>query len=166
MFSFIPGRLGKDAEVIETSGGTKCVKFTVAENIYRNGENKTLWYDVISYDSFVANSQIKALKKGTFVVVAGDVDCNFNVGKNGKIYLNYNLTASTIKIPNISGGKGTEGEASEPTIGVSVGKFEEPVEMTPTVDEKPKKKATTKTTVVEEPQPLTLNEDDGDDLPF
>ena len=99
------GRLGKDAEVSQTSGGTNFVRFTVAENKYRNGEDKTTWFDVISYDPFVINTQIKVLKKGTFVVVVGQLDSRINIGKNGNVYQNFNITSWNINVPNLGTGK-------------------------------------------------------------
>ena len=163
MINVIIGRLGKDAEIGETNGGTKYVKFTVAENNYRNCEDKTTWYDVTSYDSFVVNTQIKVLKKGAFVVVVGDVDSKINVGKNGKIYLNHNITASSIKVPNL----GNNNKSGEPENGVtnttiesvSVGNL--PPTTAPTPTPKVAEPAVVQQTVSE-----VIAEDDGDDLPF
>ncbi len=163
MINVIIGRLGKDAEVSETSNGSQCVKFTVAENDYKGGENKTIWYDVTSYDSFVAKSQIKVLKKGAFVVIVGDVDCRINVGKNGKIYLNYNVIASTIKVPNLGGDrKNNESEDStdENTVTtITTGSFK--------VDESPVSSEAKRPTPPE-PAYATVPDgtDEGDDLPF
>lgn len=163
MINVVIGRLGKDAEIGETSGGTKYVKFTVAENNYRNGEDKTTWYDVTSYDNFVVNTQIKVLKKGAFVVIVGDVDSKINVGKNGKIYLNHNITASAIKVPNLGNNNRTsepENNVTKTTIeSVSVGNLPPTTTSTPQV-------------AVPEVHPVVqqINEvipdDDGDDLPF
>lgn len=161
MFNVIIGRLGKDAEVIETSNGSKCVKFTVAENKYRNGEDKTIWYDVTSYDPFVVNTQIKVLKKGAFVVIVGDVDCRINIGKNGKVYLNYNVITSTINVPNLGNG---ERKNTDTVIEQTVTTGTMPT---------PKKKETQPepaySQVSSQPttnMPTEVLEDDGDDLPF
>ena len=177
MINVIIGRLGKDAEVTTTSGGTRCVRFTVAENIYKSGENKTTWYDVTSYDNFVADHQIKALKAGTFVVIVGDEESKVSVSNNGKVYLNHNVTATTIKIPTISRNNG-DGKSVDtnfdtsttPTMNISA--LDEKTELeTPVVTEKPtetKSKTRKKTTVSEPTVPVTSQDDsnDDDELPF
>ena len=170
MINVVIGRLGKDAEVFETSNGTKCVKFSVAENNYRNGEEKTTWYDVTSYDSFVLNSQIKVLKKGTFVVIVGDVDSRINVGKDGKVYLNHSVIPSAIKIPNI----GTSNRSESTTNNGSTSSFEAPsvsLEGLNSVKEetssetlaKPEAKTRKKKEVV---VATASNSNEDDDLPF
>ena len=114
------GRLGKDAEISQTSNGTSFVKFTVAENEYRGGEDKTTWFDVVSYDPFVINSQIKALKKGVFVVVDGRLDGKINVAKSGTVYLNYGITAWNISIPNLGNGKSDNNNVASETPTVTI----------------------------------------------
>lgn len=104
MIGTVLGRLGKDAEIAVTSGGTQFVKFVLAENSFRGGKDETVWYDVVSYDQFVIDKQIKVLKKGSFAIVIGEVDSKASVGKNGSIYLNTRITATNIKVPNLGNG--------------------------------------------------------------
>jgi len=169
MIGTILGRLGKDAEVTVTSGGTQYVKFTLAENVYRNGKDETVWYDIVSYDPFVAKTQVKVLRKGSFAIVVGDVDTKVNVAKNGSIYINQHITASSIKVPYL-GNNGNVNTTTPP-------KIEEPE--SDIVDTQPKMSITmptfentskqNKKTVKSEPiiQPdEILNGDGEDDLPF
>jgi len=165
MITVILGRLGKDAEVSVTSGGTQCVKFSLAENVYKNGKEETIWYEVTSYDPFVAKSQSKVLKKGAFAVVVGDVDSKINVAKNGNIYLNQYITASSIKVPNIGNGNNSTpitkvNESSDNGI-----EMQQPTMTMPVNEEKPKQ---IKKEIKTEPiiQPSEIMEDSDDDLPF
>ena len=155
MVGTINGRLGKDAEVATSSGGTQYVKFTLAENVFRNGKDETIWYDITSYDPFVLKYQVKALKKGSFAIVMGDVDARVNVGKNGGVYLNTHITATNIKVPNLGSGERKQSETPETPA--------TPQEAKPTVSV-PEMKIPAKTT----PLIPQLPEEDGgdDDLPF
>lgn len=159
MIGTVLGRLGKDAELTTSSGGTQYVKFTLAENVFRNGKDETIWYEIVSYDPFVLKYQIKALKKGSLAIVMGDVDSKVNVGKNGGVYLNTSITATNIKIPYLGNGEKKSGELSESSV--------------PATNEKPviampETKKTKKN--VEPPQPqipeINVSEEVDDDLPF
>lgn len=163
MCIIVIGRLGKDAEVNQTASGTKFVRFTVAENKYKNGEDKTIWYDVVSYDSFVINTQIKVLKKGTFVVIVGALDSKINIGKTGNVYLNHNITAWNINVPNLGGKDNARTEMPESAP------VEAPIAQ-PTISLSKLSKPEEKQVLNEAPSQVTsgtLNDDDGgDDLPF
>ena len=158
------GRLGKDAEIVQTSNGNKYVRFTVAENTYTNKENETTWYDVVSYDAFVVNTQIQVLKKGAFVVVTGRLKTKVNVGKNGNVYLNHNVTAWNINVPNLSGGDKKDSENITKVVSNA----------TPTIplDRLENKDVTPVVPVQETTQPINAtdiintSDDDGDELPF
>lgn len=92
------GRLGKDAELLKTKNGTPYVRFNVANNTFSGGEEKTDWFDVVSYDEYVAEKRLQYLRKGTYVIVTGAITSEINVS-NGNVYLNHKVTASTIDTP-------------------------------------------------------------------
>ena len=97
-FSF-DGRLGKDAEVLATKGGKPYVRFSVANNSFNGGTEKTEWIDVTSYDQYVVENRVKYLTKGTYVIINGDV--RFDVAiKEGKVWKNIYVTANSIDTPN------------------------------------------------------------------
>lgn len=144
----IDGRLGGDAEVKTTSGGTQYIKFTVANRTYENKEQKTDWFDVSSFSKFTIDSQSKFLKKGAYVIVTGTLSSDVNAN-GGKIYLNHYINAQQIEIPML--GEKKEDSSDEPAVS--------------TYTEKPKVKQESKIEVTE-PAVVESQDDGGDDLPF
>lgn len=99
---FIDGRIGKDAEVLSTNGGTKYVKFSLANNYYANKETKTEWFEVISYDKFIIESLSPYLTKGKPIFVIGTPSARISIDKTGKVWLNQDINARVIEF--IEGG--------------------------------------------------------------
>lgn len=94
------GRIGASgAEVRTTKGGKPYVRFSVANNSFANGAEKTEWYEVTSYDEYIINNRVKYLTKGTYVIITGNPNIEVNV-RDGKIWLNQYITASTIDTPS------------------------------------------------------------------
>lgn len=164
MIGFITGRLGKDAEVETTSGGTKVIKFKVVENEYKNGEETSIWYDCVSFNPFIIEKQIKALKKGSLVNLMGNVSVRATFSKDAKLYLNYDVVTDMVRIINTSTKRdGTQTSTSQ----------EETVtdEVMPTAKLKPTPKPveTPQTQEVSEtsssPAPY-VDEENDDELPF
>lgn len=163
----IAGRLGKDAEIETTTNGTKILKFSVVENEYRNGEEVSTWYDVKSFSPFMIEKQIKALKKGTFIVGAADLTIRPGFSKNGKLFLNYDALVSSVRIINVNSGKKSDEEETTEEVedGVTTGMpsstEERPVEETPKEEKKSSKKSEP---VVK--QEVVDDEEDDEELPF
>lgn len=107
----LDGRLGKDAEVLTSKKGVKYVKFSIANNEYLNGEEKTTWFDVMSFDSNVIEKKINMLKKGTMVYVTGNIRTEVSVS-NGKVWTNHYITASSIEKVNFGTSNNTGGTAA------------------------------------------------------
>lgn len=103
------GRIGKDAEVRTTRGGKPFVRFSVANNSFVGGQDKTEWFDVTSYDPYVIENRVKYLTKGTYVIISGSLNTETAV-KDGKIWQNQYVTATTIDTPNF--GKRDNAEAT------------------------------------------------------
>ena len=166
----IAGRLGKDATVETTSGGTKVVKFSVVENEFKNGEETSTWYDVTSFNPFIIEKQIKALKKGSFIVAPADLNVRPSFSKNGQLFLNYDAIISSVKIINVNGGK--RNDSAESSSSESSSSEEE--NMTTGVinnDTAPvaKVKKSVQENKVSQPEPKPYVDDskeDGDELPF
>lgn len=110
----LDGRLGKDAEVLTSKKGVKYVKFSIANNEYLNGEEKTTWFDVMSFDSNVIEKKINMLKKGTMVYVTGNIRTEVSVS-NGKVWTNHYITASSIEKVNFGTGNNAGGAAASTT---------------------------------------------------
>lgn len=97
----IDGRIGKDgAKVLKTKNGKNYIRFSLANDSFVNGANKTEWFDITSFDDFVVEKQAKMLTQGRYVIVNGIL--NSEVSANGgKIYLNQYVRANNIEIPSI-----------------------------------------------------------------
>jgi single-stranded DNA-binding protein len=115
------GRIGaKGAEVSATRGGKPFVRFSVANNSYVNGQDKTEWFDVTSYDQFIIDNKVNSLTKGTPVQIVGTLNTEVKV-KDGKVWVNQYVTADRIEF-NFAGkrdedNQGTAtGEATVSTV--------------------------------------------------
>ena len=111
----LDGRLGKDA-VVSSSNGKQYVKFSLANTLFKNGKEETEWFDVTSFDDFVVNKKIKALTKGSYVIVTGNWETETNVSqKTNQLYINHRVIATDINIPNI-GKKIDDGKVQTPSV--------------------------------------------------
>ena len=154
----IDGRLGRNAEVKTTNGGTKYVKFTIANNEYERGETVTNWYDVITYSEFSIEHQLNLLTSGTYVIITGTPKETVNV-KDGRVYLNLSINAVKIDIPSFK--KREEDNEQE------VSTYSASTKQSKTVTEEKKEapvaeKEETKITT----QIISNENEDDDDLPF
>ena len=113
----IDGRVGKDATVYKTQGGKSYIRFSLANDSFVNGANKTEWCDITSFDSFMVENRIKFLTKGRYVIVNGTLNSEVH-SKNGTIYLNQYVTATNIEFPSFGGKKE---DSSEPQVSTYTG---------------------------------------------
>ena len=96
------GRIGANgAEVRSTNGGKPYVRFSVANNSFINSQEVTEWFDVTSYDPHVIENRVEALKKGTYVIISGQLNTKTNV-KDNKVWVNQYVTSESIDIPYFS----------------------------------------------------------------
>lgn len=118
------GRIGaKGAEVLSTKGGKPFVRFSVANNSFVNGQDKTEWFDVTSYDPFVIESKVKYLTKGTPVQIVGSLNTEVKVDNQGKVWVNQYVTADKIELM-FTGKKDEDGQGgtvSEGTVSTMTG---------------------------------------------
>ena len=120
------GRIGANgAEVRTTKGGKQYVRFSVANNSFANGAEKTEWYDVTSYDPYIIENRVKFLTKGTYVIISGTPNVEVNVDRNGKVWLNQYVTASTIDTPTFKkkDEDGTSATANNGTVNNSLSTY-------------------------------------------
>ena len=153
----IDGRLGRNAELKTTSGGTKYIKFTIANNEYERGETITNWYDVITYSDFTIEHQLNLLTSGTYVIISGIPKETVNV-KDGRVYLNLSINALKIDIPSF--------KKKEDEGGQEISTYTASTKQSKIVTESPKTE-----TVGSEEKKLTtqiVTDENGadDDLPF
>jgi len=150
------GRIGaKGAEVMSTKGGKPFVRFSVANNSFVNGQEKTEWFDVTSYDPFIIENKVNSLKKGTPVQIVGTLNTEVKV-KDGKVWVNQYVTADKIEFMFL----GKSEEQTQNTSTVST----ESIETVSTITGGTKSEAlmSQASPVVEE----TLPTDSEDELPF
>lgn len=110
----IDGRLGKDAEIRTTARGTNYIRFSLANDVYSNGESVTEWFDIYSFDSFIIEKKTEILKKGRYVIVTGTPKFDVNA-KNGQIYKNLSVMATSIDTPSFGSGR-KEQDGSEASV--------------------------------------------------
>ena len=94
------GRLGKDATINTSKNGNQYLKFSVANTSYSNGEEKTEWFDVVTFNDKLIKAKSSVLKKGSYVIISGTWDSDTSVRDN-KVWLNHYVTASDINVPNL-----------------------------------------------------------------
>ena len=77
---FLTGRLGKDAEVRQTSGGS-VAGFSVATDVGYGDRKQTLWFDCSIWGKRAESGLIDYLKKGQQVAISGELSERDHEGK-------------------------------------------------------------------------------------
>ena len=108
----IAGRLGRDAEVKPTQGGTNACRFSVATDAKRNGEKTTTWFDVTIFGKR-GEALSRYLTKGTTVCVVGDLEARTFQAKDGSTKLALGVVASEVTL--LGGGQRDEQRAASPS---------------------------------------------------
>jgi single-stranded DNA-binding protein len=163
------GRIGANgAEIRMTQGGIPYVKFSVANNTFSNGQEKTEWFEVTSYDTHVIENRIKALTKGTYVIVTGQLNTDVRV-KDGKVWVNQYVRANSIDIPYFGRKSEDEQNVHEIKENISTQYNHEPLVSTytkqmPNVQPQPQQQQQSKSQFI--PEPEYNNDFNGDELPF
>lgn len=98
----IGGRLGRDAELSTTYGGTSRCKFSVATDQKKNGEKVTTWFNVVIFGKR-GDALAKYLTKGTVVAVVGDLEARTYQAKDGSTKLDLGVVASEVTL--LGGGR-------------------------------------------------------------
>lgn len=100
----IAGRLGSDPETRFTPGGQKVTSFRMATNSRRAGKEETTWWRVTIWgDRF--DKMLPFLKKGSAVIVYGEVRAAIYTDKAGQPQIGLEVTADTIKFSPFGGGE-------------------------------------------------------------
>ena len=92
----VTGRIGKDAEVRETQGGTKVVSFSIADDIGWGDKKRTNWIKAAMF----GERGVKVapyLTKGSIVQVAGEADVEAWL-KDGEPRAAIKLTVNDVKL--------------------------------------------------------------------
>ena len=100
----LDGRVGANGtEVKFTKNGKPYARFSVANNSFVNGEEKTDWFDIISYDPTFIEKRAQYLGKGSYVIITGSIRTEVKVGQDNKVWVNHYVTATNIDTPRLGG---------------------------------------------------------------
>ena len=77
------GGLGRDPETKQTTNGVRYAIFSIADNGFANGQKLTMWWNCSTYDERAIDFLTKYCKKGSSVVVSGEVSERTFTGRDG-----------------------------------------------------------------------------------
>jgi single-strand DNA-binding protein len=84
------GNLGRDAELRTVNNGSERVAFSVADNVWHDGKNNTVWYNVTIWNP---TDFVKNLKKGAGVMLLGEFFPRTYTNKDGQEAISYDVKA-------------------------------------------------------------------------
>lgn len=109
----LDGHVGTNGtEIKTTKTGKPYARFSLANNTFSNGETKTEWYDVITYDPLFIEKRAQYCGKGCYVIITGDIRTEVKVDQNNKMWINHYIKAVTIDTPRLNK---TENPTQNPT---------------------------------------------------
>ena len=121
------GRIGANGtEIKTTKTGKPYARFSVANNTFTNGEEKTEWFDVITYDQNFIEKRASFLTKGSYVIINGAIRTEVKIDQSNKVWVNHYVTATTIDTPRLGTKNDTTGQitdvtATHPTLSTFTG---------------------------------------------
>jgi len=96
----VQGRVTKDCELKYSAKGNPYLKFTIANNFFKNvngkKEKKASFFNVTAWDK-IAEIFAPHLKKGSHIIVAGRIDVNIFTTENGEKKTYIGITANNIE---------------------------------------------------------------------
>lgn len=119
----IAGHLGSDPTTRFTSSGLKVTSFTVAVNIRKGETAVTNWYRVTIWGERF-DKMLPYLKKGSAVIVVGELRAEIYTDKEGRPQIGLEVTAEMIRFSPFGkpGQEGqTQGQQSKPAAGYNTG---------------------------------------------
>ena len=167
----LDGRIGKDgAKILQTAKGKSYIRFSLANDSFINGANKTEWFDITCFDPYLVESKSKFMTQGRYVIVQGVLNSEV-INKSGTIYLNHYVTANNIELPSFGGKREESNEVQVSTF--TGGTKSEEVKPQPVPVQESVKVQAPVSQPVPAPQPqVSVSQaspagwSDGDDLPF
>ena len=96
----LDGRIGHGgAKVLTTAKGKSYIRFSLANDSFVNGANKTEWFDITCFDPYIVENRSKYFTQGRYAIVQGVLNSEVT-NKNGTIYLNHYVNAVNIELPS------------------------------------------------------------------
>jgi single-strand DNA-binding protein len=94
----IMGHLGADPEVRFTPSGQKVISLRLATNSRANGKDETVWWRVTIWeDRCNIEKMLPYLKKGSALIVVGEMKAGIYTDKEGRPQLSLDLTADLVR---------------------------------------------------------------------
>ena len=118
------GTLTKDSELRYTTNNTPVCSFSIAVNEYVKGEQKTQYFNIVS---FSAEKLSQYLVKGAKVAIVGKLS-NSNYEKDGLKHYRTDIVANPIGGIELLGSKGTGNNSNQAPQDVFGGNFDEDIE--------------------------------------
>ena len=87
----IAGRLGRDPEIRHTQDGKRVTSLSMATSRKRKGQDSTVWYKVTVWGEQF-EKLIGYLKKGSAVVVVGELEAKIYTDKGGSPQVSLEIT--------------------------------------------------------------------------
>lgn len=109
MYGSFSGNLGRDAEIVTTKSGSQMLKFSVADEVYANGKRETQWINCMDFRKSSVEKLVQYLKKGTTVMVSGEVSLNSYEAKDGTTKTSLQCSVTGIRL--LGGNKSAEASA-------------------------------------------------------
>lgn len=117
------GRLGGDAELRTTQGGTPILSFSVANKVGYGERESTLWVRCAIFGKRAEGRLIEFLKKGTVVSVTGELNVRAWTDKTGASQASADLVVREVELLS---SKSSGGESREPARHEEPAREEEP----------------------------------------
>ena len=109
----LDGRVGSNGtEIKTTKTGKPYARFSMANNTFSNGEEKTEWYDVMCYDPTFIEKRAQFCGKGTYLIVTGSIRTEVRIDDKNKVWINHYITATNIDTPRFN----SKNETNETTV--------------------------------------------------
>lgn len=123
------GNLTKDPEMRQSAEGTLVARFTIANNEYRNGQQKTQYIPFVAFGKTAEHIQ-KYFKKGSAILVLSKVENDNYQNAEGKDVYGYRFPVNSVEFPAKSGGQATtqaQPTPVQPTMQAPVQPMQAPV---------------------------------------
>lgn len=76
MYATVCGYVGQDSKIVETSGGQKMLKFSIADEVYVKGNKETQWVNCADFRKSSVEKLHQYIKKGSVIAVSGEISLN------------------------------------------------------------------------------------------
>lgn len=111
MYASFSGNVGKDSEVITTKTGARMLKFSVADEVFQNGQKTTQWINCVDFRKASVDKLVEYIKKGSLLHVSGEVSLNSYEAKDGTVKTTLQCVVSGIRL---HGNKNSESRQASP----------------------------------------------------